>query len=55
MAGWPRDLDMGNEHGKLQRVPTPAGIQCMDETLQKKFSKGIQYNSKFYKLIYFYF
>ena len=37
---------MGNEQGKLQGVPTPAGIQSMDETLQKKFAKGIQYNSK---------
>jgi hypothetical protein len=38
--------DMGNEQGKLQGVPTPAGIQSMDESLQKKFAKGIQYNSK---------
>ena len=37
---------MGNEQGKLQGVPTPAGIQSMDESLQKKFAKGIQYNSK---------
>lgn len=37
---------MGNEQGKLQGVPTPAGIQSMDESLQRKFSKGIQYNSK---------
>ena len=38
---------MGNEQGKLQGVPTPAGIQSMDESLQKKFAKGIQYNSEF--------
>lgn len=37
---------MGNEQGKLQGMPTPAGIQSMDESLQRKFSKGIQYNSK---------
>jgi len=37
---------MGNEQGKLPGGPTPAGIQTMDETLQKKFAKGIQYNSK---------
>ena len=37
---------MGNEQGKFQGVPTPAGIQSMDESLQKKFSKGIQFNSK---------
>ena len=36
---------MGNEHGRLGE-PTPAGIQSMDENLQKKFAKGIQYNSK---------
>ncbi len=37
---------MGNEQGKVPGVPTPAGIQSMDESLQKKFAKGIQYNSK---------
>ena len=38
---------MGNEQGRLQAgMPTPAGIQSMDESLQKKFAKGIQYNSK---------
>ena len=36
---------MGNEQGRPGE-PTPAGIQSMDESLQKKFSKGIQYNSK---------
>jgi len=35
---------MGNEQGK-QTAPTTAGIQSMDESLQKKFSKGIKYNS----------
>ncbi len=37
---------MGAEQGRLQGVPTPAGIQSMDESLQKKFSKGIQFNSE---------
>ncbi len=37
---------MGNEQGKLAGVATPAGIQSMDESLQKKFAKGIQYNSR---------
>lgn len=37
---------MGNEQGRFPGEPTPAGIQSMDENLQKKFAKGIQYNSK---------
>lgn len=37
---------MGNEHGKAGSSVTPAGIQSMDESLQKKFSKGIQFNMK---------
>ena len=37
---------MGNEGGKLLDTTTPEGVQAMDESLQKKFSKGIQYNSK---------
>ena len=36
---------MGNEHGKAATA-TPAGIQSMDEALQKRFSKGIQFNSE---------
>ena len=40
---------MGNEQGRLGE-PTPAGIQSMDENLQKKFAKGIQYNSKWQKM-----
>lgn len=38
---------MGNEHGKAGNAMTPAGIQSMDENLQRKFSKGIQFNSKY--------
>ena len=37
---------MGNEQGKAGGSVTPAGIQSMDESLQKKFSKGIQFNSE---------
>ena len=37
---------MGNEQGKLLDTTTPEGVQAMDDHLQKKFSKGIQYNSK---------
>jgi GTPase SAR1 family protein len=38
---------MGNEHGKAGgRTATPAGIQSMDEALQKRFAKGIQFNMK---------
>ncbi len=39
---------MGAEQGKPLGVPTPAGIQSMDESLQKKFAKGIQFNSEYY-------
>lgn len=42
---------MGNDQGKFQGVPTPAGIQSMDESLQKKFAKGIQFNSKSVSLV----
>ena len=38
---------MGNEHGKAGGgTATPAGIQSMDEALQKRFAKGIQFNSE---------
>ena len=37
---------MGNENTKGNQLLTPAGISSMDEALQKKFSKGVQYNSK---------
>ena len=37
---------MGNGQAKGGGGVTPAGIQSMDETLQKKFSKGVQFNSK---------
>ena len=38
---------MGNEHGKTGgAAATPAGIQSMDEALQKRFAKGIQFNSE---------
>lgn len=37
---------MGNEQGKLLDTTTPEGVHAMDDHLQRKFSKGIQYNSK---------
>ena len=38
---------MGNEHGKAGGgTATPAGIQSMDEALQRRFAKGIQFNSE---------
>lgn len=36
---------MGNEQAKSE-VATGFGIQSMDQQLQRKFSKGIQFNSK---------
>ena len=36
---------MGNEQAKSE-VTTGFGIQSMDQNLQRKFSKGIQFNSK---------
>jgi len=36
---------MGNEQTKNE-VATGVGIQSMDQQLQRKFSKGIQFNSK---------
>jgi len=37
--------EMGNEQTKNE-VTTGFGIQSMDQQLQRKFSKGIQFNSK---------
>ena len=37
---------MGNEQGKMLDTTTPEGVKAMDESLQRKFSKGIQYNSE---------
>ena len=38
---------MGAEQSqRVAGVPTPAGIQSMDESLQRKFAKGIQFNSE---------
>lgn len=36
---------MGNEQAKSE-VATGFGIQSMDQHLQRKFSKGIQFNSE---------
>ena len=37
--------EMGNEQAKSE-VATGFGIQSMDQHLQRKFSKGIQFNSE---------
>ena len=39
-----------NEEEVAKPAP-PAGMQTMRSELQRKFAKGIQYNSKFYILI----
>lgn len=44
---------MGNDQAKAGGGVTPAGIQSMDESLQKKFSKGIQFNSTYTVITWF--
>ncbi len=44
---------MGNEQGKVLDTTTPEGVKAMDDNLQRKFAKGIQYNSQLgHALIY---
>ena len=35
----------GNEDSKLS---TPMGVRAMGQALQRKFARGVQYNSKFF-------
>ena len=43
--------EMGNEQAKSE-VATGFGIQSMDQHLQRKFSKGIQFNSEWKLYVY---
>lgn len=43
--------EMGNEQAKSE-VATGFGIQSMDQHLQRKFSKGIQFNSEWKLCVY---
>ena len=37
----------GNEDSKLD---TPLGVRAMGQALQRKFARGVQYNSKLFRL-----
>lgn len=39
---------VGSEPGQLREKPIPAGLQSMNQSLQRRFAKGVQYNSKCY-------
>lgn len=39
---------VGSEPGQLRDKPIPAGLQSMNQSLQRRFAKGVQYNSKYY-------
>lgn len=38
---------VGSEPGQLRDKNIPAGLQSMNQSLQRRFAKGVQYNSKF--------
>ena len=37
---------VGSEPGQLRDKNIPAGLQSMNQSLQRRFAKGVQYNSK---------
>lgn len=37
---------VGSEPGQLREKPIPAGLQSMNQSLQRRFAKGVQYNMK---------
>lgn len=37
---------VGSEGGQLRDKNIPAGLQSMNQSLQRRFAKGVQYNSK---------
>lgn len=37
---------VGSEGGQLREKNIPAGLQSMNQSLQRRFAKGVQYNSK---------
>lgn len=37
---------VGSEPGQIREKPIPAGLQSMNQSLQRRFAKGVQYNSK---------
>lgn len=41
-----KKLTVSNSKLDPSNVTTPSGLQTMSRTLQNKFSKGVQYNSK---------
>lgn len=46
---------VGSEAGQLRDRHIPAGLQSMNQSLQRRFAKGVQYNSKsfMFNLIFF--
>lgn len=37
---------VGSEPGQLRDRHIPAGLQSMNQSLQRRFAKGVQYNSE---------
>lgn len=37
---------VGSESGQLRERHIPAGLQSMNQSLQRRFAKGVQYNSE---------
>ncbi|XP_060126413.1 rab-like protein 6 isoform X1 [Zootoca vivipara] len=37
---------VGSEQGPVREKPIPAGLQSMNQALQRRFAKGVQYNMK---------